>query len=166
MSDQSILREIARLRRLAVSELRLEWQRLYGEPTRSRNRDYLWRRLAWRTQELALGGLDPATKKRLDQLADEYPTFVRARRPKSFDPDQPTPPVPPTSTTTRDARLPSVGTVISRKWHDRDLRLLVRETGFEIDGVVYASLSEAARGVTGARWNGRLFWGLAPRKRK
>jgi hypothetical protein len=42
---------------------------------------------------------------------------------------------------------------------------VVRNDGFEIDGVVYGSLSEAARGVTGQRWNGPLFWGLRTRKR-
>lgn len=165
MTDRSMLAEIAKLKRMPVAELRLEWRRLYGEETRSRNRDYLWKRLAWRIQELAYGGLDEATKQRLAELAPE--TYVRARRPANFDPDQmvdPAPPPPPTKSA-RDQRLPAPGSVITRRWRGRDLRLLVREEGFELDGAVYGSLSEAARGVTGARWNGRLFWGLTARKR-
>lgn len=68
--------------------------------------------------------------------------------------------------TVRDLRLPTAGTVITRTWRGRDLRLVVLEDGFELDGVRYGSLSEAARAVTGAHWNGKLFWGLTQRTRK
>ena len=36
--DTSMLGQINALRQMTVSELRSEWERLYGEPTRSRNR--------------------------------------------------------------------------------------------------------------------------------
>ncbi len=166
MSEKSIVAEIARFRRMSVGELREKWLELYGEPSHSRNRTYLYKRLCWRLQELKYGGLDADTKARLDQLADEYPTFTRARIPRGFDPDRLVDDAPALAPTTkRDPRLPGPGTVISRRWRDRDLRLVIRESGFEIDGVVYASLSEAARVVTGQRWNGPLFWGLRKRKR-
>ena len=55
--NTTVLREINALRQMTVGELSEEWQRLYGEPTRSRNKEYLFRRLAWRVQELAHGGL-------------------------------------------------------------------------------------------------------------
>ena len=42
--DMSMVGQLAALRRLSVSELRGEWLRLYGEPTRSTNRDFLLRR--------------------------------------------------------------------------------------------------------------------------
>jgi hypothetical protein len=32
------------------------------------------------------------------------------------------------------------------------------EDGVEVDGAHYASLTAAALAVTGAAWNGRLFW--------
>ena len=64
--EKSMLGEINRLRQMTVAELRQEWQRLYGEQTRSRSRDYLWRRLAWRVQEVALGGLSESATSRLD----------------------------------------------------------------------------------------------------
>ena len=162
---RSMLSEIERLRGLTVAEPRSEWLRLYGEPTRSRNRDFLWKRLAWRVQELKYGGLSDAAKVRLKELAPTTLTFVRGQRPRGFDPEA----VPATGTTAktiRDARLPAPGSVITRTWRGRDLRLVVRDDGFEVDGVVYGSLSEAARGVTGQRWNGPLFWGLRERKRK
>ncbi len=74
--------------------------------------------------------------------------------------------VPETSKSKRDPRLPSPGTVITRTYRGRELRLLVLSDGFELDGVHYRSLSEAARAATGSRWNGRLFFGLTERKRR
>ena len=164
---KSMLAEIERLRGMTVAQLRVEWERLYGETTRSRNRDFLWKRLAWRVQEIANGGLSDAAKTRLRELAPVTLQFTRAQRPRGFDPDAAPPPAPrSTAKPVRDTRLPASGSVITRKWRGRDLRLVVRDDGFEVDGVVYGSLSEAARGVTGQRWNGPLFWGLRERKRK
>jgi hypothetical protein len=159
----SVIKEIARLKRLPVAELRLEWRRLYGEESRSRNRDFLWKRLAWRVQELAYGGLDEATKQRLAELAPE--TYIRARRPNGFDPDGvvDAPPAPVTSK--RDDRLPTPGTVLTRSWHGTEIRVLVHEDGYEQNGTIYGSLSALTRAVTGQRWNGRLFFGLTTRKR-
>ena len=73
---------------------------------------------------------------------------------------------PKTAKPKRDPRLPSIGAVLTRQYRSRELRLLVLDDGFELDGVHYRSLSEAARAITGSRWNGRLFWGLTERKRK
>jgi hypothetical protein len=41
----------------------------------------------------------------------------------------------------------------------------VLENGFEWNGVVYRSLSAVAKAVTGTHWNGKLFFGLAKRKK-
>ena len=73
-------------------------------------------------------------------------------------------PVRPSSSK-RDPRLPTPGTVLSRQWHGREIRVLVREDGFEHGGVLYASASALARAVTGQRWNGKLWLGLTARKR-
>ena len=165
--DKSTLGEISRLRTLTVGQLREEWKRLHGgEETRSRNKDFLWRRLAYRIQEIQSGSLSDRAKARLEELAPT--TFVRAQVPPVAVPEAvPIQDVTPTRPkTVRDARLPSVGTIISRRWHGRELRLLVLEDGYELDGVRYDSLSEAARAVTGAHWNGKLFWGVSQRKRR
>ncbi len=67
----------------------------------------------------------------------------------------------------RDPRLPSPGTVFVKAYKGRELRLVVHEDHFELDGQSFRSLSEAARHVTGCRSiNGRLFWNLVARKRK
>ncbi len=160
-----VIARIQALRRMTVAELRVEWQRLYGEPSRSRNRDYLWRRLAWRIQELAYGGLSEAAKERIAALATD--SFVRARVPAGFQPPavDPTPVAEPTRSV-RDPRLPSPGTVITRRWRGRELRLLVLDDGYEVDGVRYESLTAAAKAITGQAWSGWLFFGLRQRSRR
>ena len=165
MSQKSIVAEITRFRKMSVGELREKWIELYGEPSRSRNREYLFKRCCWRLQEIRLGGLEPETKARLDQLADEHPTFTRARRPNGFDPDRLVNTTSPPVTTKRDPRLPTPGTVLTRQWHGSEIRVLVRDDGFEHDGAIHGSLSALARAVTGQRWNGKLFFGLTARKR-
>ncbi len=161
LMDTSMLGQISALRRMTVTELRGQWLRLYGEPTRSRNRDYLWKRLAWRVQELANSGLSERAKQRIDELAPD--DLVRATTPKQ------------TATVAnrggtparrRDPQLPSPGTVLSRHYHGHEIRVSVHDNGFEWDGQMYGSLSAVARAVTGARWNGKLFFGLTERKRK
>src|SRR5712691_10742348 len=67
----SVTNQIDALRRMTVGELKVRWRELYGEDTRSCNRVYLWRRLAWRVQELAYGGLSERAKARLAELSED-----------------------------------------------------------------------------------------------
>jgi len=159
----SVIGQIEMLRKMTVRELRARWVELYSEPTRSCNRDYLWRRLAWRVQELAHGGLSDTANQRIAELAPAG--FVRARVPKGFQP-----PAVGTNTiveparTVRDPRLPSPGTVLSRQYRGREIRVVVTKGGFEWGGRRFDSLSAVAKAVTGQKWNGRLFFGLTERK--
>ena len=161
--ESSVIRQIHRLRQMTVGELRLEWMKLYSESTRSRNRDYLWKRLAWRVQELRYGGLSDAARARIDELAADG--FARSRTPAwavpEADPGTAAPKKP-----RRDPRLPSPGTVISRQYKGRELRVVVREDGLELDGTMYGSATALAKAVTGSKSiNGWLFLGLTKRKR-
>ena len=70
-TDNTVIRRIHALRQMTVAQLRGEWNRLYGEPTRSRNRDYLFRRLAWRVQETEHGGLSDQARGRIEELAPD-----------------------------------------------------------------------------------------------
>jgi hypothetical protein len=159
--SESIPQQIARLQTMSVGELRVEWQRLYNEPTRSRNRVYLWRRLAWRVQEIAYGGLSDAAKTRLRELTPSSLAYVRGQVPKGFNPTAATPSAP-----RRDPRLPSPGSTLWRRYKGQDVRVTVLDDGFEWDGRRFDSLSEVAHAVTGSKWNGWLFFGLTKRSRK
>lgn len=165
----SPIAEIQALRRMTVAELRVRWVEICGSEPRSRNRDYLWRRLAWKVQERANGGLSGAARARLAELASELSLGdLRVRPPKGFDPNAiaNAAEVAVSARPIRDPRLPRPGTVLVRPYRGRDLRVLVLDDGFEWDGRRFGSLSETARAITGQHWNGRLFFGLSQRSRK
>ncbi len=156
--DATILSQISALQRMPVADLQAEWIRLYGEPTRSRNRQFLFRRLAWRIQELQHGGLSDVAKDRIDKLA---PEFTRARTPA----EAPTT-LPDEHRPRRDPRLPSPGTLIVKAYKGRELRVVVRDDGLELDGTMYATATALAKAITGSKSiNGWLFLGIAKRKR-
>ena len=49
--------QIAELGRLTVTQLRQKYAEVFGEETRSNNKQFLYRRIAWRIQAVAEGGL-------------------------------------------------------------------------------------------------------------
>jgi hypothetical protein len=162
----SIVSEVQKLQRMTVGELQRTWLGVFGETSRSRNRVFLWKRLAWELQARVYGRLGQPALDRIQELAaDARPQFWPPRG-ATTEIEQlaatlgPTGPVP-----RRDTRLPSPGSTIVREYRGQTLRLQVLDDGFELDGVHYDSLSEAARVVTGQRWNGPLFWGLSKRNR-
>jgi len=163
----SVISQIQALRQMTVAELRVKWRELFGEESRSCNKDFLWRRLAWRVQELAYGGLSERAKARLEELSPQID--IRFLPPRGWKealeaamaarPAIASGPV-------RDPRLPKPGTVLSRPYRGHDIRVTVQEKGFEYAGRPYRSLSAIAREVTGQGWNGLLFFGLTQRSRK
>ena len=149
--ENQIVVEIARLRQMKVAELRAKYAEVFGEPTFSRNKDYLWKRIAYRIQELAEGGLSDGAKQRAEELARD--TDLRVRPPK--DAHLPDVVLPPKK---RDSRLPPSGTVLTRTFGGRDYAATVLDDGFQYDGRTYDSLSAVARAITGSRWNGFVFF--------
>ncbi len=53
----NIEQTIAELRGMSAGQLREKYLEVMGEPSCSGNKDYLFKRLAWRLQSLAEGGL-------------------------------------------------------------------------------------------------------------
>ena len=157
----SVLGRIAALQRMSVGDLQGEWLRLYGEPTRSRNNQFLFRRLAWRLQELQHGGLSDRAEERIAELSLD--SFIRGRTPTHAVAAAA---LQPTPRPRRDARLPTPGTVIVKQYKDRELRVVVREDGLELDGTMYPTATALAKVVTGSKSiNGWLFLGIAKRRR-
>jgi hypothetical protein len=62
-------RQLAALRQMGAGELGERYQQVFGDPTRSGNRDVLFKRIAWRVQSLAEGGLSERAKRRAEELA-------------------------------------------------------------------------------------------------
>src|SRR4051794_29478160 len=73
--------QLATLRQMGVTQLREKYLALFGEPTRSGNRDFLFKRLAWRIQALAEGGLSERAKRRAEELARDEDIRTTIPRP-------------------------------------------------------------------------------------
>jgi Protein of unknown function (DUF2924) len=143
MTD-SIAAQVAALPKTPTAELKQKWRELYGKEPPGFSRSYLISRLAYRVQELAFGGLKPATRTKLDALASTLdPKTVRQR---VLD-------------------RPVAGARLIRQWQGTEHHVVVLVDGFEWQGRRYQSLSAVARAITGTRWNGPAFFGLRSGKR-
>jgi hypothetical protein len=150
--------QLAALEQLSVGQLAAKYRDLYGEPTRTRNKDYLRKRLSWRIQELLEGGLPASALERIAQLGDDLPERWRMRQDaqtKEIGPVQPTEP--------RDPRVPPVGTVLHRAFNGVAHDVTVCCEGFDYAGERFKTLSAVAKHITGTPWNGFLFFGLKKR---
>src|SRR5881275_1820257 len=80
LTHDQVEAEIARLRDLTLEQLRAEWRRqMRTPPPACLKSDLLFRALAYQVQVKAFGGLDRATERLLDRLAEAYdPTAVLA----------------------------------------------------------------------------------------
>jgi hypothetical protein len=159
---QNLKIELAGLRRMSPAELREKYLELFGEPSRSGNKDFLFKRIAWRMQSLAEGTLPERARQRAAELARDADIRMTMPRPPKATPGatQHVKPAP----ATRDERVPMPGTVLARKYRGRVAEVTVLAKGFEWDGQVYRSLSAVAEAVTGSHWNGHLFFGLTDGK--
>jgi hypothetical protein len=154
----NIGKEIAILERMTVLELRRKHAEVFGEETRSGNRDYLVKRIAWRLQSLAEGDLSERARHRAQELAND--ADIRLRAPRML-----TEPAPERTRTAavnvpQDNRVPPPGAVLTRDYKGKTVIVTVLPDGFQHEGTVYRSLSAVAMAVTGTHWNGYHFFGL------
>jgi hypothetical protein len=145
------------LPRLRVSELRVRFAEICGEPTPSHNKIWLVKRIAWRLQARAEGDLSERARRRAAELAADADLRLSAPAANAEGTkDQ-------LSVTVRipvDDRLPRPGTILTRRYKGRALQVEVLEHGFAFDGKTYRSLSAVAKAVTGAHCSGHFFFGL------
>src|SRR5262249_52424524 len=154
-----IAKELATLGRLSVGGLRERYAEVFGEPTNGNNRPWLVRRIAWRLQERAEGGLTERARRRAEELADDADLRVIPPRTAAGGPAGQLSTAP--DRTTKDRRLPVPGTVLTRPYKGGVLQVRVLADGFEYDGSIYWSLSAVAKAATGSHMNGFAFFGLA-----
>jgi hypothetical protein len=159
----NVAREVAALQRLSTKQLRHKFAEVFGDGTNANNRTWLVRRIAWRLQCLAEGGLSDRARERAAELACDAGLRLN---PPLAPAAAPAPTSAPTRTVTRgvgpgpDRRLPPPGTVLARPYKGGTVRVTVLDDGFEFDGAVYGSLSAAAKAATGTHCNGFAFFGL------
>jgi hypothetical protein len=121
--------------------LRSEWERVHRVPAPPGfGPDLLARGLAYTAQQKARGGLASEVAREIRRgVADLAATSVLPDRAPSLRP----------------------GTRLTREWHGRTHHVHVVERGFEYRDKPYRSLTAIAREITGARWSGPRFFGLA-----
>lgn len=151
------------LRKLNVAALRTKYRQVCGEESKSFNKQFLFRRIAWRLQAKAEGDLSERALDRAAAIAED--ADLRTRAPKDFSDTSTSVPRPVSRAgPPRDARLPPPGTLLTRRLDHRQIVVKVLDQGFEYDSRPYRSLSAIAREITGTRWNGLIFFGFAERR--
>lgn len=109
------------------------------------------------------------TSKAASKDAATSPKEGTAKAAPAQEPKAAAAPKAPKEPKVRDPRLPSPGTLMTKRYHDKNFKLKYLHDGIEVDGTHFDSLSAAARHITGAASiNGYLFLGLVntPRKAK
>ena len=152
MQDQSSLKSpetislrLASLKSSSLAELKQQWQALYhSQPPHRISRELLTRAVAYRIQEQVYGGIKPSTRRLLIRLAND------ARSGGSLKPEP--------------AAAAQPGTVLMREWHGVTHEVRVLDRGVLYKRKRYRSLTEVAKLITGAHWNGPQFFGLRSRQ--
>jgi hypothetical protein len=140
MAD-SLANRLTGLETLSTAELRARWEQAFNRPPPKRaSRDLLLRALAYHVQEQVGGSLSKSTRRRLAKLA--------GRNGENREPISPP-----------NLRL-KPGSRLIREWHGVTHSVTVLDVGFDYRSNRYASLSQIARVITGARWSGPRFFGL------
>ena len=146
IQDVTACREaLARLPELDLGRLRQQWRTLYkAEASPHLSRELLVRAVAYRMQEVALGGLRSGRQRQLQQIARQFNQTGAATTPH------------------RPELKP--GTRLVREWQGRTYEVLVLDDGFSWQNTHHRSLSALARKITGTPWSGPLFFGLKPNR--
>lgn len=134
---------LGRLAELPPEELKVEWARRFGAPAPLLSPELLRLGVGYKLQEQKHGGLSRSTRSVLRQVDGRGESATK--------------PLP---------RKLTPGTRLVRDWHGVGHTVTVLANGFEYDGQHWKSLTAVARAITGAHWNGPLFFGLAGRKAK
>jgi len=153
-------KEVAALQRMTVKQLRSKYAEVFGDETRTGNKTWLLKRIAWRLQAVTEGGLSERARQRADELANDADLRMSPPKSKPVAPTQPERTTTSTIRVTGDDRLPLPGTIITREYKGQTLQVRVLPHGFEYEGDVYRSLSAVAKTITGSHCNGYLFFRL------
>lgn len=139
--QQTVLKQINELNRMSMVQLRKRWTDLMGNDPGRLGRQYLMRRLAYRIQELAYGGLSKQARQLLEAAADGKPDKPDLNR-------------------KRGKSILAPGTRLLREWHGDRYEVIVEADGFRYGGKLYRSLTAVARAITGSHMSGNLFFGI------
>src|SRR5215210_7835119 len=113
--------EVESLRRASVASLRDKYREVFQQETRSRHREHLFRKIAWRLQALAEGDLTERARMRALAIASD--AYLRIIAPRDFFTlgGERVATTPGERSRKHDPRLPMVGTLLRREWKRRTI---------------------------------------------
>lgn len=135
---------IDELKELSKEELLKKWFNLFKTPAPDHlSKPYLIKNIAW---QIEFGGLSIEVQKQIDKLVEQY------AKTKSID-----------SKTIKKIQKFEVttGTRFIREFKGKKHEVTALDKGFSYNGKKYKSLSAIANEITGTRWNGKKFFGVA-----
>ena len=146
--ETAMRKQIDELSAMNVGQLSQKYQEVFGEESRSNHKQFLFRRIAWRIQALAEGGLSERVRRRALEIANDADLRIRPPR-TQFGPDVALDPKLSVSrkVAALDPRLPHPGTYLEREYKGRRIIVKILVDGFEFDSRRYRSLSAIAREV-------------------
>ena len=145
--EKTVLQELTELPGMPFPALKERWRSLYGTEPPGYKREHMVRRLAYRIQELAYGGLADEAKAELERIAEDDERQRQGAPVKK-----------------KAATSLVRGTRLIREWDSKRHEVTVAEGGFDYNGRRYKSLSSVAKSITGSHWSGPLFFGLTKGK--
>lgn len=152
-AKESVISRIMAIKDLPTKELIEKYTELFdGKKSPTNNRVYLWKRIAFRIQEVEYGGLSGDAKDKLQELIKEFDPINHVAKSTQVE--------TPKKKDGRDRRLPIPGTLVMKDYKGTKYEVKVLEKGFEFKNKSYKSLSAITKEITGAHWNGYLFFGL------
>jgi len=155
-------REIEDLRKATVGELRGKYLDLFGQPSHSNHKQFLFSRVAWRLQAMAYGELSDHARQRAAALAQDVDLRIKAPQHLVGAPQQILQPtLRSRRKASRDELLPAPGTMLRREFKGNLVVVQVLQDGFQYQDRFYKSLSAIARQVTGTPWNGYDFFRIS-----
>src|SRR5215475_2014 len=83
--EQILNPDIAALQRMSTSDLRRRYAEVFGDQPPSWNRVWMLKRLAWRLQAQAEGGLSERARRRAEELANDADLRLNAPKGKAAD---------------------------------------------------------------------------------
>lgn len=151
--------DLERLAQMRPAELQRLYRKLFGCAVPSGNSELARRRSAWHVQAEQEGGLPESARQHALAIARGSSLRIRLRHAGADS-------APRNATVTEivsdhDSRLPMPGSILVKEHHGKTIIVHVLDEGFEYDGRRFTSLSAIAKDVTGTKWNGFAFFGLA-----
>jgi hypothetical protein len=159
--EATMTTQISKLQKAGLKDLQKKYADLFGKPTKSRNRTWLFAKIAKKLQDPEE---EPESAKRPVALPTLVAKYQRKKGKRSKRTTKPSGKKGESKRAQhrepgqRDPRLPKAGTTITREYKGKKHLVRVLDDGFEYKGKPFKSLSAVAMAITGASAiNGFLF---------